>query len=114
MGERGERLTLSYLKRNGFKILETNWRDIHTEIDIIAVKKKELHIIEVKSRTTESWEAIGASLTSQKIRALRRGSIRYITKNPKYTDYTIIFDVAALFFDSEMKHKIEFVEDVRF
>lgn len=113
VGDSGERIALSFLKKQGFKILETNWKEIHTEIDIIALKKKEIHIVEVKSRTTESWEAVGASLTTSKIGALRRGTTKYIHQNPKYSDFVIVFDVVVVFFDQEMKHKIEFVENIR-
>lgn len=113
VGDSGERIALSFLRKQKFKILETNWRDTHTEIDIIALKKNEIHIVEVKSRTTESWEAVGASLTNSKITALRRGATKYIYKNPKYADFVIVFDVVVVFFNKEMKHKIEFVENIR-
>lgn len=113
VGDSGERIALSYLKKLGFKILETNWKETHTEIDIIATKDKKLHIVEVKSRTTESWEVIGASLTTQKVSALRRGATKYVYRNPKYKEYDMVFDVVAIFFDDERKHKIEFVENIR-
>lgn len=113
VGDRGERIASSYLKKQGFKIVAKNWKDNHTEIDIIATYKDKLHIVEVKSRTTESWEAIGGSLTRQKVSALQRGAILFRAKNQKYTNHTIIFDVVAIFFDAEGQHKIEFVEDIR-
>lgn len=113
VGDSGERIALSYLKKLGFKILATNWKEIHTEIDIIATRGRELHIVEVKSRSTESWEVVGASLTTQKVSALRRGATKYIYRNPKYKEYDVIFDVVVIFFDDMKKHKIEFVENIR-
>lgn len=112
MGDSGERIALSYLKKRGFKILETNWKRTHTEIDIIALKENRLHIVEVKSRTTESWEAVGASLTQQKISALRRGATAYKSHTVKYKECVVVFDVVVVFF-KDKEHKIEFVEDIR-
>jgi len=49
-GTEGETLAAQWLKEKGYEILQRNWRHSHYEIDIIALKNKMLHIIEVKSR----------------------------------------------------------------
>ena len=51
-GSHGEQLAAQYLKRQGYKILEANYRCALGEIDIIARHKKELAFIEVKTRTS--------------------------------------------------------------
>ena len=49
-GEQSESLAVWYLKKNGYKILELNFRTKLGEIDIIAKEKKTLVFVEVKSR----------------------------------------------------------------
>jgi|TARA_B110000971_G_scaffold62317_1_gene63711 putative endonuclease len=51
IGEVGEQKARSFLKKNKYQILETNWRYHKCEIDIIASKGNELVFIEVKTRT---------------------------------------------------------------
>ncbi|MDB5037831.1 MAG: ribonuclease [Bacteriovoracaceae bacterium] len=52
-GREAEERALSYLKENGFKIIEQNWKTAGAEIDLIVEKKKELHFIEVRYRSEE-------------------------------------------------------------
>lgn len=49
-GKTGEDIAINYLKENGYKIIERNFSCRQGEIDIIAMDKKELVIIEVKTR----------------------------------------------------------------
>jgi putative endonuclease len=49
-GKRGEEAAKNYLMAHGFDICDTNWRWGHKELDIIALKGKTLHIVEVKTR----------------------------------------------------------------
>ena len=49
----GEQLAVDYLTKNGYKILERNWRFSHFEIDIIALKKDYLVFVEVKTRSAD-------------------------------------------------------------
>ena len=47
--KKAEKLAVDYLKKKGYKILVRNYRTIYGEIDIIAMKKKTLVFVEVKS-----------------------------------------------------------------
>ncbi len=53
VGVDGERLVAQYLEKNGFKIVDTNWKRPQCEIDIVAEKSGEIHFFEVRSRTQE-------------------------------------------------------------
>ena len=49
-GDIGEKFTERYLKKNGYKILERNYRQKCGEIDIIAQKGEYIIFTEVKTR----------------------------------------------------------------
>ena len=42
-GREGEELAKNYLIERGFRILHTNWRTGHKELDIVAVKAEKIH-----------------------------------------------------------------------
>jgi len=55
VGQIGEELASKYLSDLDFTILDRNYRCLHGEIDIIAIKNKVLHFIEVKTRKTTHY-----------------------------------------------------------
>jgi len=57
LGELGEQRAQAYLHSNGYKIKHVNWTFGKLEIDIVAEKDGWLVIVEVKTRSTEYFEA---------------------------------------------------------
>lgn len=116
VGQSGERIAARYLKRQGLTIIATNWRSVNSELDIVAVskKRKQLRIIEVKSRTSDNWEAVGESITKQKIAALRRGAVAFKHSHSDFYDYVIVFDVVVIFFLENKEPRIEYIQDINF
>lgn len=51
VGARGEQEACNYLLGQGHRIVRRNWRSSHLELDIITVKDRILHIVEVKTRS---------------------------------------------------------------
>ena len=52
VGNIGEEVACEIMRKKGFRIVETNWRFGHLEMDIIAVSRKEIAFVEVKTRTS--------------------------------------------------------------
>ncbi len=50
----GEKVARDFLKKRGFRILETNYRCPEGEIDIVARQKDSLVFVEVRTRTVGS------------------------------------------------------------
>lgn len=50
MGEEGEKIALSHLKKHGYQILEKNYENKIGEIDIIAKKEGVIIFVEVKAQ----------------------------------------------------------------
>ncbi|MDR3266667.1 MAG: YraN family protein, partial [Tannerella sp.] len=64
----------------GYKILETNWRSGHLEIDIIAKKYDFLSIIEVKTRASTTFGYPEEFINKNKMRNLVRAAEVYILR----------------------------------
>ncbi len=69
----GERLAENHLRAKGYEILRRNFRFKHLEIDLICMDKKELVIVEVKTRQTaeigEPYKAVTRTKQQQIIKA---------------------------------------------
>jgi putative endonuclease len=53
LGREAEAAAAQYLQKQGFKIIERNWRRRTCEVDIIAQKDHIIYIVEVKYRTSD-------------------------------------------------------------
>src|SRR6476660_711622 len=51
LGRSGEQAAAEYLESCGLRILDRNWRCAAGEIDIVAVDRQALVVVEVKART---------------------------------------------------------------
>lgn len=56
LGRLGERAAARFLQRVGHKILLYNWRCRYGEVDLVTMDKKELVIVEVKTRSSDVAE----------------------------------------------------------
>lgn len=54
-GALAEQAVANFLRKSGYKILDQNWRTAVCEVDIIARKKQEIYLVEVKYRQTSSF-----------------------------------------------------------
>ena len=93
-GKRGERLAADWLIARGFHILHRNWRHGRYEVDIIAVKEDCIHIIEVKSRTSDTYGPPELGVSRRKIEHFLRGGAAWLTQQPGHT--RIQYDVLAI------------------
>jgi putative endonuclease len=78
LGKQGEALAVKYLQKQGYEILETNWRAGRFEIDIIAGIGDFLVIVEVKARQSNVVVEPEFSVTRQKQKSLITAANIYI------------------------------------
>ena len=90
VGASGEELTVQYLKKQGYKILE---RNIHfskaCELDIIALDKETLVAVEVKSRRSTVCGSPFEAITKQKFNNIKTGLFSYLHTHKEYKKYRI-------------------------
>ena len=90
----GEEMAVAHLLKNGYTILEKNWRSQHLEIDIIASIEKTLVIIEVKLRVNDLFGRPEEFVSKQKQRNIIKASSAYITQND--IDFETRFDIISI------------------
>jgi putative endonuclease len=93
-GKQGEAVARQYLEDNGYKVLETNWRFRHYELDIIATNGTELIIAEVKTRSEDYLIAPERAVDRGKIRRIVIASDVYARM--KRINLPVRFDVVCL------------------
>jgi len=81
LGKKGEEIATQYLLKQGYIILDVNWRAGRNEIDLIAKDKEFLVIIEVKSRSSSMFTEPEEAVTRDKQQALIRAANAYIFRN---------------------------------
>jgi putative endonuclease len=105
LGKSGEDLAVSFLKNNGFEILERNYRYGHKEIDIIGKDKNTIVFVEVKTGRSKTFGSPQEWVTLRKQKSIIEVAQDYIQKND-LRDFDFRFDVVAINFERG-KTKIE-------
>ncbi|HSW58398.1 MAG TPA: YraN family protein [Dehalococcoidales bacterium] len=83
IGSLGEILAQKYLKKKGYRIIETNYRCPMGEIDIVALHKKCLVLVEVRTKTSPEYGSPEESITSTKALHMERAAEYYRQAHPK-------------------------------
>lgn len=78
LGNLGEERAYTFLSSKGFHIRHTNWHSSKLELDIVAEKDGWLIIVEVKTRSTETFEHPEEAITKKKIRNIVNATHEYI------------------------------------
>lgn len=112
IGKWGEDSAVEYLHRIGYTILERNWRHQKSEIDIIAMNKDVLIIIEVKSRTSEYFASPEESVNEKKMRFLTFAAGAYMEKINH--DWEVRFDIISVLFRENQEPQLTHFKDAFF
>lgn len=109
-GRLGEEAACEFLKQQGFKILEQNFRYSRlAEIDIIAKDKDTIVFVEVKARTTQSCGHPFEAINHQKLLNILKAGLAYLQKtDEEYKRYRI--DIVSVLGDKNPR--IEHLKDV--
>ena len=112
IGKYGETLAKDFLIKNGFKILEMNYKYSRVaEIDIIASKKNILHFIEVKTRTQDFFGTPLEAINQNKLKQIYTCAKYYLQNSSKNYD-KIQIDAIGILLNSQ-GNKIDFIENIQ-
>jgi len=105
LGPQGERYAAEYLTRQGYEILEKNFRVKPGEIDIIARDGDTVCFVEVKARRGEDFGEGVEAIATLKKRKLCQAALMYLTRH-KLSDAKTRFDVVSIFMKRDGSTKI--------
>lgn len=107
----GEKLACDFLGKNGYQIVETNYRCPDGEIDIIAQQKDTLVFVEVRTKKSSRFGTPEESITPAKMKKLRTVAAHY-GQNRDNLPLSWRIDVVAIQMESSGRvSRIELIEN---
>ena len=106
LGKRGELLTIKYLKKLKFTILETNYVTPFGEADVIAKKGDNVVFVEVKTRTSTKFGTPGQAVDYKKQERYRQIALYYIKEKDLDDNIVVSFSVSEV-----LNGKINYIEE---
>jgi putative endonuclease len=95
LGKQGEEIALRFLKKKGYRIIQTNYSCKLGEVDIVATEKDVIVFIEVKTRTSLAFGPPQLAVTPAKQHQLSKAAL-YFLKEKKLENAKARFDVVAI------------------
>ena len=95
LGSVGEKAAVKFLKKQGFKILETNYKNLFGEIDIIAKDGEYTVFTEVKTRSSDAFGAPSEAVDFKKRKKYEMIAQGYIVSKGIF-DSAVRFDVIEI------------------
>ncbi len=112
VGSRGEDLACDFLLKQGYQILERNYRIRGGEIDIVAMDGDYLVFIEVKARNSDEYGLPVESITPWKIKSLLKTALFYCQKI-KWEDGPFRLDMVSIDFAKDPDNpQIELIRNI--
>jgi putative endonuclease len=115
LGATGERLAVEHLRRRGFRILDTNWRQPGLgELDIVAQDGDCLAFVEVRTRRGDLFGSPEESMTLRKRQRLALLAQAWLQANrPDALEPPWRIDLVAVQMDSTGRlQRVELIQDV--
>ncbi|MHC5039094.1 MAG: YraN family protein [Planctomycetota bacterium] len=95
LGEAGERFATRFLRRAGYRVLDTRVKGRGGEIDIVALEGDTVCFVEVKTRRSEAVGTPEEAVDAGKIRRIVRAAREYIGRHRLHAR-PVRYDVVAL------------------
>lgn len=95
LGKQGEDIAASYLVRQGYHLIQRNFKARYGELDIIATHHQTLVIVEVKTRIDREFGLPEEAVTPRKVREVVKTAEYYKLLHPELPDLMRL-DVIAI------------------
>ena len=100
LGKQGEELALKFLRKKGYKILESNYKTKLGEIDIIATDKDAVCFVEVKLRNSLRFGLPQEAVSVVKQRQISKAALQFLKIN-NLLDKKARFDIVSIINDPQ-------------
>ncbi|MEW4565630.1 YraN family protein [Bremerella sp. JC770] len=112
LGDRGERFACRFLRRQGYTIVARQDRTRLGEIDIIAVQKRTIVFVEVKTRAGDDKGLPVDAVNQEKQQRLTRAALAYMRRHDLLGNCAARFDVIAIVWpDDRAKPRVTHIEN---
>ncbi len=88
-GQIGENIAKEYLEKNGYKVIEQNYKTKYGEIDLVAKKGNELVFVEVRTKKGENFGTPEETINKKKLRKLWGNAKAYAARKKWQGSYRI-------------------------
>ena len=95
LGRSGEDLAADLYRRQGYRLLERNYRVPEGEVDLVVARGSTIVFCEVKTRATDRWGLPAEAVTWQKQARLRRLAARWMRER-RAGGVDVRFDVVSI------------------
>lgn len=110
LGKRGEALAWNFLIRQGYRILEKNYRNRLGEVDVVAQKEGTITFIEVKTRKDERFGLPAEAVNWKKRRKLVLLAEAYLQQKG-LEHLPARFDILSITWDGEGEPSFSLIPD---
>lgn len=110
LGAIGESIAVTFLKGQGFTIVERNFRCVCGELDIVAREGRTIVFVEVKCRNNENYGSPQLAVTPFKQRQISKAALVWLSHRKLY-DAEARFDVVAILVHRGELPQIEHIRD---
>jgi putative endonuclease len=95
LGKTGEDRAAKHLAKQGYRILDRNFRTPHGELDLIALDGDTVVFVEVKTRTSDSYGVPELAVDPRKQDRMIKAALGYLKRKQLYQT-ACRFDVVAI------------------
>lgn len=88
-GHDAEKQAAEFMERQGYKILELNWRTKYCEIDVVASKSKTIYFTEVKYRRSAAYGGGMEYITPKKLKQMKFAAEMWVSNKKWPGEYQL-------------------------
>jgi len=110
LGRSAEDIAAEHLRRHGLEVLTRNYRRRNGEIDIVARAGDVLAIVEVRTRTSDSFGGAAASVDGWKRHKIIRATQQLLQQQPALARLRVRFDVVVIHGADGTQARVEWIQ----
>ncbi|HOW58804.1 MAG TPA: YraN family protein [Candidatus Omnitrophota bacterium] len=110
LGDRGETVACDFLRKEGYEIVQKNYKCKLGEIDVVAKRRGRIAFVEIKTRTSVQFGSPQEAVNFKKQEKLAKLAEWYL-KEKKITNSPIAFDVVAVHWEDGKRPLVRLIKD---